>query len=227
MGELTATQIITEGGLLAGRDDLTARMQVLFPAWLDSVAVSWPWPVLKRLASGVTLPAGTSSLTIGSVAPVTDRVTRIYDNVWCYTADMKTRGRVRIRRQPTMPVNQITDTASSRAMPTDVRVSQSSSIYARQWVMEFYPVPDQTYLLAFDYAALPTVNLAAPVWYENDITSIHAVAALILEHADGVEQKSAMAAQSAVAQMVAQDRMRFGLAPGINDQMALDDSVFL
>lgn len=225
MGELTATEIVNEAGLLAGRDDLSARMHVLFPRWLDSIALSWPWPILRKQASGISLPAGTASLTIGRSGAVTDRVARILDNVWCYTSDLRTRGRVRIQRQPSMPINQITDTAQSLGMPASVKVSKTS--LNAQWLMEPYPVPDQSYLLAFDYLHLPTYAAGSPVWYENDLTSIHAVVALILEHADGPEQKSTIAAQQSLSQMLAQDRMRSGIVPGINDQVQLDDSVFL
>ena len=225
MGELTATEIITEAGLLAGRDDLAQRMHVLFPRWLDSVAKSWPWPILKKQASNIALPAGTTSLTIGRSGVVTDRVSRIPDNMWCYTADKRTRGRVRVRRQPTMPINQITDTSLSQGMPTACKLSMTS--LGAQWTLEPYPVPEQSYLLAFDYYYYPSYSSGSAVWYENDLTSIHAVMALILEHADGPEQKSTIAAQQTLGQMVAQDRMRFGLTDGINDQMQLDDSVFL
>lgn len=224
MGEKTALTLVREGGLLAGRDDLEARLLVRLPMWLDSVAMSWPWPVLKKTATGLSLPAGTTALTLGRTGVIADRIGRIVDNVWAYTADYRTRQRVRVTRVPAEPVNAIYNPTSNLGIPTSARIAKTS---AGVWSFQPTPIPDQNYLLVLDYLYIPPFVSSSPVWYENDMTVLAAVQAMALEHADGVEAKSTLAAQQAVAMMLAQDKVRFGQAPGENDQMQLDDSVFL
>lgn len=224
MGELTAQELITEGGLLAGRDDLGARLAVQLPMWLDSVAVSWPWPMLKKTATGLALPAGSTYLSLGRTGLVTDRISRIIDNVWCYTSDFVNRQRVRIRSSPSEPTNSIRDTTVNRGMPTEARVSETS---AGVWRWEPSPVPDVAYLLALDYSYMPTWGgLSAVPWYPNDATIMQAVAMMALAFADGPDQASTRAQQAQVNAMLAADRIRFGQAVGENDTLKLNLNYF-
>lgn len=225
MGEKTAQQLITEGGLLAGRDDQGDRILQILPMWLDSMAQSWPWPVLKKTATSVALGGGATSLTLGRTGVITDRISRVLDNVWVYTSDYKTRGRVRIREAGRGEPYAIFDPATNTGMPTEARVAKTSM---GVWTLQPWPIPDKAYVLAIDYIYMPAFGgSGVAVWYENDFTTLNAIRAMVLEEVDGPEQRSTQAAWQEVTSMAANDRLRYGQAPGQNDTLQLDDSVFL
>ena len=233
MGVKTASDIITEGMLVAGRDDVDVRARVWLQTWLDSQAAAWPWPMLIREAITLAIPAGTTELTIGDGyplapnVPIAEKILRIIDNVWLIGANYTARTRLRIMPQQTEPAS-LYDPATNRGTPQGVRILQPSF---GKWTLKFRPVPDKDYTLYLDYVELPAaINFeATPVaapWYPSDATMIQMIAAECARYDDGPDGPSFQAQAQNVAAMVSNDRIRYGSAPGINNWLQLDQATF-
>jgi hypothetical protein len=193
--------------------------------WLDSVASSWPWPVLQQEYIDISLAQGATSLTVGNAnGDIAERLLRILDNVWVYTTDKTSRGRVRIRHQLGIPIDRISPTTRI-GMPSNARVFKPQ---AYQWTLYFDPLPDRDYYLTIPAIVLPdamTDDADVP-WYENDETMIQAVAFKVSEYHNGKDSPVTAAFQQALAALVANDRIRFGAIHGVNDVLILSPSVF-
>lgn len=227
MGTLTRGQIVTEGLLLAGNANLVDRANQWLNSWLRSHYRSWPWPFLIRRAQNITLSAGATSLLVGGGNNgITEQVQRLYDPVYVYTADKKSRAIARIRSVIAGPVDMdesALNPSDNIGMPAYFKV-RSGTTWGT-WQLEPYPYPNQNYNLAFDYLIQPadiTSDATVPV-YPNDQTMIQAVVAwssryMKLEGAGGeLELLSAMGSD---------DRLKYGEVPGINDQLQLDGASF-
>ena len=227
MGTLTRGQIVTEGLLLAGNANLTTRANQWLNSWLRSHYRSWPWPFLIRRAQNITLNAGATSLLVGGGNNgITEQVQRLYDPVYVYTADKKSRTIARIRSVVAGPVDMdesALDPTQNTGMPAYFKV-RSGTTWGT-WQLEPYPYPNQTYNIAFDYLIQPadiTSDATVPI-YPNDQTMIQAVVAwasryMKLEGAGGeLELLSAMGSD---------DWLKYGEVPGINDQLQLDGASF-
>lgn len=223
MGQMTRLQIVTEGMLMAGRDNLAVRANIWLQTWLDSVAASWPWPVNIRESLVVPVTAGTNTVSVGGGdSGVTEKIIRILDNCSIFTAASQARSSVRLNQFLTTSAR--TDAAAGRSMPSSVRTSQTTF---GKFTLTFNSVPDQAYLLAFSYVALP-VPLGADTdipWYPNDLTMQQWVTARTLLYDDGPSGAYQVALDEVKA-MLANDRIRHGTQPGMNDTLRLDSSVF-
>ena len=226
MAVMTRGDIVTEGLLIAGRDDLSIRANVWLQMWLDSVAASWPWPQLLNQRSSLSLPAGTSLLEVGAGSGgISNAVLRILDNIWVYTADKRQRGRVRLKQRVSEPAV-IHDTTTQTGLPSECVVSQNGT--HGQWQLLFRLTPDRDYLVVLDTIEqqAPLANDAAIPWYPNDATMVALVAAEAMRYDDGPESEAFQAQSAVLASMMASDKMRFGSYPGVHDLMQLDPSVF-
>ena len=225
MGIQTRATIVSEGQLLAGRDDMATQANTWLQRWLDSVAASWPWPQLHAEAVAVPLAAGTSPITVGGASPITQKVLRILDNVWLYDTNRTFRQRVRIRHWLGSPVDRIGDTTNI-GKPTAIRVTPTTTF--GQWTLYFEPYPDTSYLLTMPYIFLPdplTLDTQIP-WYPNDETMVQAVAFKVSEYHNGKDSPVTAAFQQQLAVMVSNDRVRYGSVNGINDSLILNPAVF-
>jgi hypothetical protein len=219
MGRLTRDQIVSEGQLLAGRDDNATASASWLQRWLDSVASSWPWPILQQEQSGVALGTGVSSITVG-----TGTHQKILDNIWLYDSTKMFRRRLRIKHQMSIPDDVILPSTAT-GTPTALRIFASTF---GVWTLKFDMIPDKDYLLTIPYLQWPTALASGSdvPWYPNDETMVQVVAFKNHEFYDGKDSPVTQAAQQMLAGLVTADRMRFGAITGVNDQLVLDPTVF-
>ena len=222
MALMTRGDIVLEGMRTAGRDDLETLANVWLQNWLNAVAASWDWPILRR-ESLVDITAQTVDYGGGS-GGVDDRILRVIDELWWYTSDRSTRGRINLRDQNASPFDKIQATTITGA-PSSARVLKAGFGVAR---LSFEPTPDQTYKLFIPYQHLPTQMTADTntPWYESDETMIQAVAFKTHEYSDGKDSPATVAAQQHLAALLANDRYRYGNSAGQNDVAYKDPKVF-
>lgn len=223
MGALTASEIVSEGQLLAGRDDNAVAALRWLNRWLRSVAASWSWPQLQREAIGLSLPAGTVGLVVGNGALITPPVQKVLDNIWLYTPDKTFRKRIRIKHQLSEP-SDLLSPDSQTGVPSTVRIFSNSH---GKWELTFWVIPNKDFYITLPYIESPVDVLTTDVpWYPNDETMVQAVAFKTHEFYDGKEAPATNAAQQLLAGMVTNDRIRFGSVVGINDTLILDPTTF-
>lgn len=225
MAQLTRDQVVSEGQLLAGRDDNAVASATWLQRWLDSVAASWPWPLLMTEATGIALVSGATSLALGNGSGgITPKILKINDNVHLYDSTRTFRKRLRIRHQLSTPSDRIGPTTNT-GTPANARIFNTSF---GVWTLYFEPTPERDYLLTIPYLVVPaamTTGSDVP-WYPNDETMVQVVAFKNHEFYDGKDAPVTRAAQEMLAGMVASDRVRYGAATGVNDYMILDPAVF-
>jgi hypothetical protein len=222
MGVLTRGEIVAQGMATAGRDDLTVEARVWLQNWLNAVAASSDWQVLRR-ESQVTLNAQQIDVGAGQ-GGILERILRIGDEMWWFTADRNNRGRIKVRDQNAAPIDRIQPT-SITGSPASVRILKPSAGVAR---LSFEPTPDRSYLLYLNYQVQPS-NMAADTdvpWYENDETMIQAVAFKTHEYADGKDAPTTQAAQQVLSGLLNADRYRYTIAAGQNDVIYKDPKTF-
>lgn len=220
---LSRAQIVAQGLTLAGRDDeATLIANQWLQNWLNAVAASWSWPILRREAS-VSLSTQTKDVGAGQ-GGVSDYVLRIIDELWWYADGGASYGRIKLRdhNAPAIEKFQPTDIVGA---PQTYRVTKPGFGVAR---LSFDPAPDRTYTLYMAYQSLGTQlsqDSSVP-WYENDETLIQAVAFKALEYFDGKDAATTQAAQLQLAGLLNADKFRYGTAAGQNDVVYKDPKVF-
>lgn len=222
MALMTRGEIVAEGMRTAGRDDLETLANTWLQNWLNAVAASWDWPILRR-ESEVDISAQQVDYGSGS-GGIAVPILRVIDEMWWYTSDKASRGRLTLRDQNASPFDKI-QSSSIVGSPVSVRVLKPGFGVAR---LSFEPAPDQAYKLWLPYQALPTqMSSDSDVpWYENDETMIQAVAFKTHEYSDGKESPATVAAQQHLAALLSNDRYRYGNAAGQNDTAFKDPKVF-
>lgn len=226
MGQLTFQNIIDTGLLRGGNDTLTTQAPIFLKGWLRKQAARWPWPQVVKRYSGLTLSAS-SVATIGAGSGgVTEVIKEVKKPIRLYSADYKKRSQIDIVAYDETHLGLDQTMAAGLAetgLPSTAKVMQVNGTMGR-WTIEFFPLPDQSYLMSLLLHTIPTdpaVN-AVP-WYPEDETMVEAVAAFAV----GWDSKSAgEAAMSIVADMVVTDRNAHGGVPGFNEDIELDPSVF-
>jgi hypothetical protein len=222
MGLLTRSEIVTQGMYTAGRDDLTTLANTWLQNWLNSVAAAWDWQILRNEAT-VSLSAQQMDIGNGS-GGISERILRVNDEMWWYTTDRNTRGRIELRDQNAGPRDRIQPTTTVGS-PASVRILKPGIGVAR---LSFEPTPDKTYNLFVSYqhmGAQLTGDSSVP-WYENDETMIQAVAYKTHEYVDGKDAPVTVAAQQMLSALVNNDKYRYGIAAGQNDTLYKDPKVF-
>jgi len=222
MGQMTRGDIVDEGQKLAGRDDSATLANGWLQRWLDSVAASHDWPLL-RTETVVSLSAQQADYG-NRQGGISTKILRVLDEIWYYTTDRLSSGRVPIRDSLAPPHERIQPTTVV-GPPVSVRVLSGGFGVAR---LSFNPTPDRTYSLLLPYQNLPAaMSTDADVpWYPNDETMIQAVAFKTHEYFDGKDAPATVAAQQHLAALLTNDRARYGNAPGQNDKIFKDPSVF-
>jgi hypothetical protein len=206
MGQMTRAALVSEGLLLAQRpaDDYPTQVTNWLQRWLDSVAASWPWPLLQREATGLVVSAG--SLTVGNAqGGVTPKILKVLDNCWMYDATRTFLQRVRIKPQLNRPDDRLPPNGAV-GPPAEMRIFQTTF---GVWTLHFNPNPDKTYYLTLPYLELPaalTSDVDIP-WYPNDETMVQAIAFKAHEFADGKDHPQTVAAQQMLASLLSNDRL--------------------
>lgn len=229
MGQVTAAELISEGQLVAGRDDMATQAEAWLRRWLDAVAASWTWPMLQAEANGLALASGTTELDLGRGNSGTGgggidiKVLRILDNCWVYDTARTFKQRLRIKQQLSAPTDKI-GPGSSVGRPTSARLfTYEFGVFT----LSFDPVPDQNYLLSIAFQGLyPWEGLEAYPWYPNDETMVQAIAFKVSEFHNGKDHPVTRAFQEQLAGLVSNDRIRYGALHGVNDSLILSPSVF-
>jgi hypothetical protein len=225
MGRLTRGELVSEGQLLAGRDDMATQAASWLQRWLDAVAASWPWPSLHSEAVGIALGTGVSTLTLGGGSGgITGDILKIQDNVWMYDSTKTFRRRIRIRHQLSAPADRI-NASTMTGPPATARIFASTF---GKYTMYFEPIPDKDYLLTIPYLLLPaklTTDADVP-WFANDETMVQAIAFKVSEFHNGKDHPVTSAFQQNLAGLLSNDRIRYGAIVGVNDGMPLDPTVF-
>lgn len=226
MAQLTRDEIVSEGQLLAGRDDNATASAAWLQRWLDSVAASWTWPLLQAESVDIALASGATSLVLGSGnGGITPKILKILDNVHLYNSAKTIKRRIRIKHQLSQPYERMADTSINVGTPTSVRIFNTS---LGVWTLYFDVVPDAAYLLTIPHIYLPVALTSGSdvPWYPNDETMVQVVAFKNHEFYDGKDAPVTQAAQMALAALVTNDRIRFGSVSGINDNLILDPTRF-
>lgn len=230
MGQLTRLQIVTQGQLQAGRDDLATPLNIYFNAWLRSQYAAWPWPFLVRKQTGLALAAGAASISFGAGATVTPEVQRIIDPIFVYDSTYTTKARSRIRQLTSgdlLEDETINNPAIWRGLPTTFKVRADPTLWGK-WTLVPIPIPDRNYLLTFDYLHQPAdvaADATVPI-YPNDRTMIQAVFSETLKYANGADDPAYQQALDVLGAMTIDDRVKYGVVPGTNDVVQLDQSIF-
>lgn len=235
MGSLTRQQILTEAAGLAQRpvaDVWAANVSGSLgngwlQRWLDAVAASWPYVQLVK-EQVVTL--STPQLTLGGVGnAITERINKVLDNLWLMTTQSQLMNRIAIRPTLGQPLDlgPVAGTATSppKGAPLQCRVV---SVGNGVWKLSFYPNPDKPYSLWVNYWAIPdalALDSSIP-WYPSDETIVQAMAFKTHEWFDGKDHSLTVAAQQLLSQLLANDRIRYGMVNGINDLVQLDPRFF-
>lgn len=227
MGQLTFDTIVSEGLLLAGNDSLTSRAEVHLRSWLRSQYAAWPWPFLQRRQSNIAWAADVPSLAVGAGTNITLEVQRL-TSLTLHSADKSVARRCVIRPlvegEPEYRDEDAQNTATNRGVPFSFKTRPDASLWGK-WTLYPDVIPDRALLLSVDHVVMPA-NISSgstvPI-YPNDRTMIQAVAVDALnymKHANRFDELGVL------ANMVRDDRIKFGVAPGINDRMGLDPGVF-
>lgn len=234
MATSTRLALITAGCKKAGRTDAGVLTEAVgwLNRWLRSQYRSWPWPFLNKRRSGLVLTPGVQSILVGGGnSGITTGVKAVRDSFYLRTSTYTHRSQPRLVPSLDLPVEvdpDMVNTATQRGAPTQVQVRAGSSPVSDVWQLTFYPVPDQAYVLNFDYTYLPadlTLDADIPL-YPNDRTVEQAVAAETLFFANGADDPSYQAALQILGSMVIDDRVKDGQIPGTNDVWGLDGGVF-
>ena len=237
MGSQTRGQLVTEALLTAGDPSLVARAQNALNSKLRGVYMSWPWPFLKARATGVPLGQGVQSINFGlGGSGVTLEVQRIIDPIFQYTSTFTNQSRPRIRPDYGGDLWQdevVNNPATFIGQPSQFKVVAGSTWGA--WILKPTPFPDKAYLLAIDYIfqpadiALGTSGDSVQPTYPNDETLKQIILTAIRKYqcaGDPSYQSMYTEAAQDLREMIVADRMRFGYAPGVNDQVGLDPAMF-
>lgn len=225
MAQLTRDQIVSEGQLLAGRDDNATASNGWLQRWLDSVAASYVWPVLQTETIGISVPSGSTSLVLGNGSGgITEKVIKPLDNIWLYDSTRVFRRRLRIRHQLSAPIDRI-GPSNNVGTPNAVRGFNSSF---GVWTLYFDVTPNQDYLLTFPYIRLPAAIVTGSEipWYPSDETMVQLVCFKNLEFYNQKDDPQTLQAQQMLAGLLNSDRLRYGSTVGINNKMILDPTVF-
>lgn len=232
MGVLTRTELLAAGQNKAGNNStaLTTRLTTEFQAWLDRQYSGWSWPFLKKRVTGLSLSAGTTSLTIGNGnGGVTREIIKLRSPVLFYTTDRATKGKAPIVQADgdadTHWDETLADSAVWRGSPLQFKARHGTT--RGTWDLVPMPFPHVALNLAVDYYERPAALGASSVpIYPEDSTLIMAICALALVDQKGIASPEAQTALEELGAMVARDRATHGQVPGENDMLQLDSSVF-
>lgn len=231
MGRYTRTELIAAGQARVGNNStaVTTRIQTEFQAWLDRQYAGWSWPFLKKRATGLTLAQGATSLTVGAGSGgVTLEIIKLVSPLGFYTTDRSTKGKAHIVPSADSDVSYDETLASSSTFigtPTEFKARHGS--VRGSWDLVPLPFPDRALLLSIDYYGLPAILGASDIpIYPADSTLIDAIAAMVHDDQYGPADPRTVTAWDRVSSKMAYDRSTYGSAPGENDRLDLDTSVF-
>lgn len=229
MAQNTRLGIITEGLALAGRDELADKAQPWLQRWLDAVAASWDWPMLRRehlgLAVGTSYSAANGQ-TFGNGTGPANKVLKVLGPI-SLSDNQYVLSSLQIINNRSFPADRVQATGASQGQPTLVRLAQSAfGVYK----LYLNCVPDKTYYLNIPYKELPEAlddDNDIP-WYPNDETMVQLIRFKALEFTDSGSPDMNLAQQQLVA-LLSNDRVRYGQLDEVSDggpMQMLDNNIF-
>jgi hypothetical protein len=225
MGSLTRDQIINEGQLRAGRDNLNPVLEQALNDWLDRSGRSWTWPLLQQRRSGLSIAAGSTSFTVGvGQGGVTNRVTRIITRPWLYDTSRTVRQRLSINYISDEP-DDILRPPNQPGLPSSCLLEQ---VTVDQWRFVFDRPTDRALFMTVALQELPprlTFGTAIP-WYPEDMTMLQYIEAETLRRENGVDSPSFNAALAVLTDMMSSDKIRHGTNQSSNAIVHLDEETF-
>lgn len=231
MGSLTRAQIVTQGLREAGDTSLTTRGNEWLNRWLRSQYMALDWPFLQRRLEAFALVTDATYVRVGAGATVTPHIQRIHDPVWVYKSDYSIRRKARIVSLLDGDINSdetVNRPSGHRGVPASFKVRPNATTGGR-WDLIPDVFPDRDLLLALDYTELPdNIDTSSSgdstiPRYPNDDTLVKCVEVAALKY---LKSDNYMAERDVLANMVLNDRVKFGAALGINDTWGLDPKVF-
>lgn len=237
MGQLTRSEIVTQGQAEAGHSGLTTRLLEALVLWEESQYKSWPFGFLRKSRAGLVLPTGTTSLLIGAgEGGVTNMIQRILDPIFVGNSTYTILGKARILtldNQSGELDERTKNPATNRGMPVAFKVRHAlSTVSPFRACKELIPspVPDREYTLNFDYIELPvtaqTASSGIPL-YPNDQTMKKFVEMMATKWVNGAADPDYQSLRDELASMVNNDRVRDGQSEGQNLFLPLDPEVYL
>lgn len=230
MATRTFDDIVNEGMLKAGRDDLVDRIEGYFNDWLARQAKSWPWPTLTQKID-FTVPAGTLQFQMvltGFLSAL--RFSRVLDEVWLYRTDRSARQRLRIQQVDSAPVGTMDDNGGLNVgLPTNAVLNRSLfSGTEPVFYANFGIRTDREYIMNAPCVVIPPRISDGTLhpWYPEDDTCIQACMYETLKFVNGEDDASTQACLSVLAEMVKADRVRHGVSISQNSVHGLAKGVF-
>lgn len=232
MAQATRLSIITDGLALAGRDELASLAEAWLQRWLDSVAASWDWPMLRRELAALALPvAGSPSggFNLLTVSTVGSKVLKVFDNATISdVANQTGTGLTKVaiyNNRSLASSDRMNDVTHGR--PQTMRLAQPAF---GTYDAYFSPWPDKQYYMNVAVKVLPepmTDDDDIP-WFPNDETMVQLVRFKALEFTDAGSPDMVMAQQQ-LASLLSNDRVRYGQLDDVSDggpMQMLDRNVF-
>lgn len=234
MARLTFDQLVAQGMVIGQNDAITSWVGIKLKAWLRKHYADYPWPWLVQQATGISFGASDySGKAVGAGSGgLTTQISRIFSPIYLRANGFSTRATAPLRTIVGDSVNQAigqVDATNDKGMPQSFIAlpGYSNTSGKLAMVLYSYPVPDQTYTIAFTYQVLPDDPLGSDVpIYPNEITLLQAAKVAALEY-DQTNDPVYVQEAKILADMAAQDKVIYGGTASFGDFMQLDSSVFL
>jgi hypothetical protein len=223
MGSRTRDEIIMEGQIRGGRDDLSSVLEPRLNDWLDRAGSGWSWPLLTFRR---TIPVGTgvNSVTVGEGAGgIANRVVRLAgESPWLYTANLTTKVRLSAKAGNSSP-EELWVPPNTNGVPSSFILTQPS-LYTRSFV--FNQVTNGPYVLFAVLVELPPRLTGNTVpWYPEDETMIAYIESEVLRRENGVDSPSYMSALEDLNTLQLNDRIRHGYSLSANATWDMDSTI--
>ncbi len=238
MGQLTRTELITQGQAEAGVAGKDTRLLEALVLWEESQYKAWPFGYLRKARTDLALAAGVTALSVGAgEGGVTNMIQRILNPIWVTTSGFTTRFKAMIIGVDNQQIDLDERTSSSttnRGLPQHFKIRHvlsTVSPYRSCLSLIPLPVPDRAYLLSFDYIELPITaqtgtGTGIPL-YPNDQTMKKFIEMMALKWGNGASDPDYQACRDELGSMVTADRLKDGQGHGNNDSIQMDANVFL
>lgn len=237
MGQLTRTEIVTQGQAEAGQKGKDTRLLEALVLWEQSQYKAWPFGYLRQTRTALALPAGTASLRIGAgEGGITNMIQTVQNPIWVSNTAYSIRSMALITGMENMDPaldERVNNPATNRGLPTAFKFRHALSTvspYRSCLLLIPSPLPDRDYTLSFDYIELPitlqTDGSGIPL-YPNDSTMKKFVECMALKWGNGSADPEYQACRDELGSMVTMDRIRDGQGNGNNMSLLRDPSVFL
>ncbi len=226
MGALTRGEIVAAALQLAGQPILTTQAGIWLNAFLNKVYSRWNWPFLLESASGISLPAGSAGVLVGAGSGgITAGVVKVTKAAIAEPGTDKDATPLALRgHMDLLPNDDPAWSRSATGRPWGLLVDATPQVVG-QWKLAPLPQADKAYLLVVKYQPIIaplTSDLQIPL-YPSDETLVQAVYSKALRYN---QDERWLQEAAALQNMISDDVVTYGAAPGHNQVLGLDEEVF-